>query len=179
VGIVERCYGLIPDGESLTPTDESIAILLLYRALFNRFYELHPDEFAPSVVGDRPVGKEVVPDGPPGTGFDFFAMATFASNPLDALYYVHEGIMAVQAEARRQNGLATDEFFSWDTLFSLLSRALLENAPFLPDIFFVAWMVGQFAPTDSLSPSFDYAKATIEGLAEYCGQLGPSRCSIP
>jgi hypothetical protein len=45
-GLLVLCYNLIPSDASMTLEEQSMALLFMYRALFNRCYELHPTFFA-------------------------------------------------------------------------------------------------------------------------------------
>jgi hypothetical protein len=105
--------------------------------------------------------------------------AMWMSNPIDALYYVHRGIVGIQKGAiiHRHKGEETvaieamTEFLCFDDLFALLFGTVLGTGLMHFDIYYIAWFIEKFAPRESLSPAFDYAKATVEGLASHCGSF--------
>jgi hypothetical protein len=106
----------------------------------------------------------------------FLETAKWMSNPIDALYYVHKGIVGIQKGAfinRVNENFAVqlndvDEFLCFDDLFGLLLGTLLGVGAMNVDICYIGWFIGQFAPRESLSAAFDFAKATVEGLAAHC-----------
>jgi hypothetical protein len=95
----------------------------------------------------------------------------WAANPLDMTFAVHKAIVAIQKGAfinqLKEDGVPVSEFLCFDDLFVLLFGTLLGTTD-IPDVAYIAWLIGRFAPKDALSASFDYAKATIEGLAAHC-----------
>jgi hypothetical protein len=172
-------------------------LLLFYRALVNRTYERFPSAFAPlrlppdltavaalparwfsyprAMVGgaadDLSIGEVFSGDRFLNAAGQFLATTIWASNPLDMLFAVHKAILAVQKGAfinQLRYSAHAGEFLCFDDLFVLLFGTLLGTAPDIPDVGYIAWFIERFAPNDALSAAFDYAKATIEGLAAHC-----------
>jgi hypothetical protein len=101
----------------------------------------------------------------------FLETGLWVANPLDMTFAVHKAIVAIQKGAfinrLKDSGEPVGELLCFDDLFVLLFGTLL-GADDIPDVEYIAWFIGQFAPKDALSAAFDYAKATIEGLAAHC-----------
>jgi hypothetical protein len=196
--LLRECYALLPARPALAPLEESLMLLLFFRCLFNRTYERFPSAFAPSgpapdlaaiaalparwfaysramvgaADGGRSIGAVFRADPLLRAAGQFLETAIWAPNPLDGLFAVHKAIVAIQKGAfinRLRGGAGPDsEFLCFDDLFALLFGTLLGTAPDVPDIGWVAWLIGRFAPRDALSAPFDFAKATVEGLAAHC-----------
>jgi hypothetical protein len=201
VSLLDQCRDLIPDRSSLANDDGAVALLIMYRCLFHRAYEKFPGLFAPALVTPR-VELSGLP-GLPARWFSFpremvgaaVADRTIAElfgrdkhfraagrllefgqwmpNPIDALYYVHTALAAIQTGAllnrAKEKTLAdADGFVCFDDLFALFFGTYLGTGPPNVDLFFIAWFIGKFAPRESLSVAFEFARATVEGLAAHC-----------
>jgi hypothetical protein len=197
--LLRECYAMVPDQPRVTPSEESLMLLLFYRCLFHRTYERFPAAFAPAVAGPRanvaaiaalparwfayPRAMVGVPDAGRSIGEvfrgdrflhaagQFLETGLWVANPLDMTFAVHKAIVAIQKGAfinrLKDSGELANELLCFDDLFVLLFGTLL-GADDIPDVEYVAWFVGRFAPKDALSAAFDYAKVTIEGLAAHC-----------
>ena len=168
----------------------------------NRSYEICPSFFAPKLNGDMlkieqlrqlPMNRYSFPlshirkDAYDLQIRDFFrrdqwffsascflTQALFCSNPIDALYNVHESLLRVHKGAlvNRSIDSSAKDFASvlcFDDLFSLFFGALM--AADLPDLSYLAWFTGKYAPKSCLSPSFEYALANVEALMTHCKNL--------
>lgn len=126
--LVTLCLDLIPDRAALSLSEQSVALLLFLRAVFNRCYELNesyfarpsdPEVFAKMKVLSRievfhfPLPWRLLPTGdrsiPVGSLFgkdpffqaaaQFLAGAVFEPNPIDAIYAVHKSLTVIQKAA--------------------------------------------------------------------------------
>jgi hypothetical protein len=122
------CRNLIPDRGSLPKLDQSLAMLLMYRCLFNRCYELLPSFFEPfrdmelitriARLGRLPASHFRIPwefispqdrdqsvtevftkDRWVSQAARFLSDALFASNPIDQLFSVHSVLTGLQKAA--------------------------------------------------------------------------------
>jgi hypothetical protein len=107
---------------------------------------------------------------------DLLYNAIFASNPIDQLYWVHISLMTIHKGAlanrtgdRRPELQDVNQLLCFDDLFSLFLGTLLASE--MPDVFWVSWLIGEYAPKSSLSPSFEYAEANIEALVLHIQQV--------
>jgi hypothetical protein len=127
--LVECCNALIPNRHLLSLPEQSLCLLLMYRALFNRCYELHHSFFF-RLGGEFELIKRVksmgavqancfsvpwdlVPKMPPTTaiarlfeadphyraGADHLFTAIFVPNPIDQLYEIHNALMMIHKGA--------------------------------------------------------------------------------
>jgi hypothetical protein len=125
---LKACQKLIPDRASLSKMEQSLAMLLMYRCLFNRCYDLVPSFFEPfrdmqlmiriARLGRLPASNFRIPwelmsqqDGNQSVtevfakdrwvseAARFLSDALFASNPIDQLYSVHSVLIGLQKAA--------------------------------------------------------------------------------
>jgi hypothetical protein len=190
--ILSECYNFVPERPFLTEQDRALAILVLFRCLFNRAYERFPWRFVPripradlAVIAGQPLDSFAFPREMVGNQEaalsvgEFFgrdrmlreaglqlAGAAWEPNPMDALFAVHQAVAIVNTAACANS--KRSEVLAFDDRFALLHGAVLGAANADPDVFWVAWMVGQFTPADALSMPMEYAKATIEAVAAAC-----------
>jgi len=125
--IIALCYEIIPKSLVLTSSLQSISLLLLYRAIFNRVYEKHDKLF---FYGDTntlikleklsmmPANLFLLPlaliskNNPESTIHEVFErdkcfyvasvflyMAMFNPNPIDMLYYIHKTLVGINKGA--------------------------------------------------------------------------------
>lgn len=120
-------YDLMPDRNTVSIADQSVALLLLFRAIYNRCYEICPTFFAPKPNNDiakinrlksipcmfYPLPKHLmkpnIDEQPIRQVFQadrFFLAASqflystiFQSNPIDMLYYIHKTLIAIHKGA--------------------------------------------------------------------------------
>jgi hypothetical protein len=127
--LVGCCNDLVPNRESLSIADQSMCLVLMYRALFNRCYELHPSFFfgmggQPDLIrkakalGEAQAGCftvpwHLVPKMPPTTAIsrlyagdpnytkaaDHLFTAIFGSNPIDQLFEIHRALVMIHRGA--------------------------------------------------------------------------------
>jgi hypothetical protein len=106
----------------------------------------------------------------------FFYGAIFEPNPMDALWHVHKCLVAIQKAAliHGSGGEVVSQselhrLLSFDDMFALLFGVALTSE--IPDLFYIAKLIGNFAPKGLLSASFEYAWATLDALATHCAQV--------
>ena len=124
-GLVEICKKLIPKSIK-TDAQKSALALQLFRAAFNRVYELYPSSFISTNIdivnkidhlkssdfSSINISRELLGEEPSGLISEFFArdpiywragdalcLALFQSNPFDSLYYVHLSLGYIQRAA--------------------------------------------------------------------------------
>lgn len=113
-------------------------------------------------------------------------------NPIDALFCIHLALIGVNKgafanfnnstnnstensnDSKSHEDLEMKQLLCFDDMFALMLGTLLGSEK--PDIFFVADMIEKFAPKMSLSPSFDFALANVEGLASHCVNFNLEKC---
>ena len=119
---------------------------------------------------------------------DSLLASTFESNPIDALFCIHMALIWINKGAfadlndnlnesknsKNQLYLGNNQLLCFEDMFALMLGALLGYEK--PDIFFVADMIEKFSPKMSLSPSFDFALANVEGLASHCVSFNLEKC---
>lgn len=118
------------------------------------------------------------------------------SNPIDALFCIHMALIGINKGAfanfneqshlnentkisnskndRNHDDFDMKQLLCFDDMFALMLGTFLGSDK--PDIFFVADMIEKFAPKMSLSPSFDFALANIEGLSSHCANFDLEKC---
>jgi hypothetical protein len=125
---LKTCQNLIPDCGSLPKMEQSLAMLLMYRCLFNRCYELIPSFFEPfrdmqlitriARLGHLPASNFRIPwqlispqdrnqsvmdvfakDRWVSEAARFLSDALFASNPIDQLFSVNSVLIGLQKAA--------------------------------------------------------------------------------
>jgi hypothetical protein len=200
------CYHLIPSRASMSVEEQSKTLLLLYRALFNRCYELSPAFFAAhkgsleflrkvDIAGRLPADSVgfclpwnlLPPDADRHLPIrEFFASlpqyaeaarclstAIFECNPIDQLFRIHMSLFMIQSTVSAfMNSGSTSALLSFDDIFALFFGVL--TATQFADILYVWWMVDSFAPKPWLSPSFEYAQASLEALVIHVERLNIS-----
>jgi hypothetical protein len=118
-------FELMPRRSELSPHEQSIALLIIFRVLFNRCYELHPGYFSYqsspqllqklAILGDLeafhfPIPWHVIPNEDRNmpiklffqteqffaSAAQFLSGAIFISNPIDQLYCVHKALVSIR-----------------------------------------------------------------------------------
>ena len=126
--IVKLCCNLIPERETMPPIRQSVALLIMFRAVFHRFYEKFssllfkppsPDlkkVWAESALPAGPfnlpeslMSRNWPPETPIGEVFakeplflpasQFLFSAIFEPNPIDAIYCVHKSLLSIKKGA--------------------------------------------------------------------------------
>lgn len=126
--IGSMCYTLMVNRESYSIPEQSVALLMLFRVIFNRCYELNEDVFTSHSSGDLfvkverlglipavkysmpwelmktddvniPIGEYFRSDKEYARASDTLYKSTFASNPIDALYAVHRTLVQIHRGA--------------------------------------------------------------------------------
>ena len=112
----------------------------------------------------------------------FLEQALFMPNPIDCLYFVHKTLLGIHKGAliNRMGGNSVSmndvkQLLCFDDLFALFFGCLMATGPPTTDIHYCAWMIEEFTPKESLSPSFEYAQANLEALAMHCKRLDVQR----
>ncbi|OHT02750.1 hypothetical protein TRFO_30062 [Tritrichomonas foetus] len=134
-----KSFQLMPDRDKMTQDEMSICLLIFFRTLFNRCYELYSSLFKPKLPSglqkledmgkmnansfDIPlemVGLEKPPENESIQlvfsrnkyflkASQYFIYSMFMANPIDALFYVHEGILAINKAALINRGILSDD----------------------------------------------------------------------
>jgi hypothetical protein len=117
--------------------------------------------FAP----DQTVREYVLRDENWSKAAGTLSLALFASNPFDALYFVHLTLVDIKltalANVQKNSGSADDVTLSFDDMFALFLTVFLGSD--LIDIFSLAMFVRTFAP-ENMSSSFEYARMMLDAL---------------
>lgn len=199
--IIDFCAALVPAQSCSTPKDQSISLLLYFRAIMDRVYETNRQMFAPSDLMERcplifktMMSSMTLPRGmsPPGQpnelarecfarsplfkkASETFLLAYFTVNPIDGLFSVHMTMSDIHNAAI--STLVGREPTA-DELKQILGFDDLFSLFFgvllasdCPDPFQVHSMMKTFAPRSCLSPMFEYASANLEALVIHCGKL--------
>lgn len=201
--ILDLCYNLMPK-ENFTFEQQSVIILIFFRAIFNRGYEICSSYFAPKINNDiykieelkklplklftlpynlirkdnhdLSIGEFFRKDPQFNASSYYLSLSIFCSNPIDALFHIHKSLTLINKGAlinKLENRIATvkdiSQILCFDDLFSLFFGTLMASD--LPDVFFVSWFINKFAPTNCLSPSFEYSQANIEALVLHCKNI--------
>lgn len=127
---------------------------------------------------------------------DSFDCAVFVANPIDCLYEINNALLLVhqaaianriqneikekqkkgelitQAESAQFNYRPNDpkRLLSFDELFSLFFGTLMASN--VIDIFELIGFIDSYAPKNCLSPSFEYAQASLQALVLHCTSMG-------
>ncbi|EAX94619.1 hypothetical protein TVAG_287540 [Trichomonas vaginalis G3] len=199
--IIEFCAALVPQQACTTPKDQSISLLLFFRAIMDRVYETNTALFSTSEfyakypeIHSTKMSGMTLPKGmsPPGDmeesarecflraplyrkASETFLLSFFTVNPIDGLYYIHVTMSDIHRAAI--SALVGHEPTP-DELKQILGFDDLFSLFFgvllasdCPDPFQVHSMMKTFAPKSCLSPMFEYANANLEALVLHCGKL--------
>jgi hypothetical protein len=178
-------------GESVCGANRSILLLVFFRMLFNRYYELNPSFFAAKSesgsfirrvrdlsvfpasefslpwnllpVTDHSMGVRTLFISQPGfrTAANALSTALFEPNPFDQLYRIHQSLAAIHVAVVQ----GPAGLLSFDELFSLFCGVLM--ATDFPDGFYLHWLINNFIPKDGMAPAFEYAAANLEALVRH------------
>ena len=199
--IIEFCAALAPPASLESPKDQSISLLLFFRAIMDRVYETYTNYFAPTTLYHytEPLYKltmtqMTLPKGmsPTGESTDFarecflknelykkaaatFLCAYFTVNPIDCLFYIHTTMADIHKAAISTlvNRTPTSEELKQILGFDDLFSLFFGVlvASDVPDPFQLHAMMQKFAPKSCLSPMFDYANANLEALVLHCQKI--------
>lgn len=125
--VLTKCYNLMFFRESMDDVEQSLALLLFFRCIFNRCYEKYPSFFAPttvdsvnmlSLVPDFPARQFLLPRHLLGVELEdqsiasifrnnqfyrnaamFLENSMYMCNPLDALFCVHKTLTGIHKAA--------------------------------------------------------------------------------
>lgn len=126
--ILNLCFTLIPERETMPPARQSVALLMIFRAVFHRFYEKFssllykppsPDLKNVWVERETSVSQFSLPEMLMSRGWDgdasvldvfsheplfvpasqFLFMSIFEANPIDAIYLVHKALLSIKKGA--------------------------------------------------------------------------------
>jgi hypothetical protein len=127
-GIVQLSFELLADHTRFSLQEKSLLLLLLFRVIFNRSYELLPEVFAPptdpallvklrelskleavhfllpwgllpKVESSVPIGELFRNDEHFGAAADILSLPLFDTNPIDALHSIHNCLAAIRVAA--------------------------------------------------------------------------------
>lgn len=204
--LVEKCYSMMTFRDSMDITEQSLALLLFFRCIFNRCYEKYPSFFAPKTledvnrlcripsflakqfllphsmlaveITDQTVESVFRDDEGFRKASEFMERSVFMCNPVDALFCIHNCLIQIHTAAMHNrkdldedNSDPSKQLLCFDALFALFFGCLMGTGPPTTDVFYLSWLIGQFAPKESLSPSFEYAEANLEALAMHCRNI--------
>ena len=199
--IIEFCAALVPPSSLESPKDQSISLLLYFRAIMDRIYETHTEYFSPTTFSNYTeplynltMAQMTLPKGmsPAGEMTDLartcflknhlyknatitFLCAYFTVNPIDCLYYIHTTMADIHRAAISTlvNRTPTTEELKQILGFDDLFSLFFGVlvASDVPDPFQLHAMMQKFAPKSCLSPMFDYANANLEALVLHCKKI--------
>jgi hypothetical protein len=194
---IEFSLRMVPDCESRTAAEQSVGLMIFFRIIFDRFYEKRQQKplrivlesqrklwrlshlplrlfNCPVIVKDLSEFDVPIRDYFFNEYFYrcsslFMNEMIYVSNPVDALYYMHRGILAIHKAAlmqrKREDEITPEdlnEILCFDDFFLLLVGVVLASD--IPDFFEMAKFIDTFTPQRSLSNSFEYAQAAIGAL---------------
>lgn len=170
----------------------SCMIIMLFRVMFSRAYGENPLFFYKSEkTGLQNIGKqipveslevpeEILPkheagenvydvfrrDGVYRRAGRHFEYAILATNPIDAIFEIHEILMYIQniVSARAIGGM-----MPFETTFGLFIGAMLASD--VPNFEELAEFVCDFAPANGLCPEFEFTCTTTQAALNYCKTL--------
>ena len=193
--VLALCYSLMPKNLHVEPAYAPLVLLFIYRAVFNRFYEKYEHVFVwkdtqtcakvgklanlastcfsiPAGMADRPrhdvtISQLFIRGHRYDKAMEMLEDTFFVTTPLDALFKLHQSIIAIQRAALNfdEEKGNLHEVMSFDDLFSLLFGVFLGSQ--VPDLLYLEWFVMTFAPIQSLSPPLEYALANMEALCKH------------
>lgn len=132
--LLDECIKLVPDNDSRTDNEQTVALMIYYRIVYNRLYEKYsdiffcsnlededkvmkiadipaclfpmPDEFKPDVIGIASMRDVFQNDAVYYAAAQFLNCMIFDTNPIDILYNIHKSLLAINKAAliRRLNG---------------------------------------------------------------------------
>ena len=204
--VVAKCYWLMTFREVMDISEQSLALLLFFRCIFNRCYEKFPHFFAPKTledvnqlcavpdfqarqfllpkemlaveITDQSISSIFRDDEYYRRASQYIESSIFMCNPVDALFCIHKCLIEIHTAAMHNRKDLDEEgvdpskqLLCFDDLFALFFGCLMGTGPPTTDVFYLSWLIGQFAPKESLSPSFEYAEANLEALAMHCKKI--------
>lgn len=199
--IIPFCSALLPSFMADNTEEQSVALLLYYRAIIDRIYEIRPNLFQPSAnyqkqweLTYRPIStftfpENMVPkfesdisvrkafssDPNYGRAARELNAAVFCVNPIDAMYYLHCGMIIIHRGAitnmlgRDPNMDEVQTLLGFDDLFSLLVGTMMASD--IPDADQLYELTKVFTPRSCLSPLLEYASANLEAFVTHCKKI--------
>lgn len=199
--IIEFCAAMVPSESLETPKEQSVSLLIFFRAIMDRVYETNTKFFDQNPLSLRSgpiyattMSQLTLPKGmsPKGeaddiargcfmanpmfrTASETFLCAYFTVNPIDGLFYVHSTMTDIHRAAITTLVGKTP---TQDDLKQILGFDDLFSlfygvliASDVPDPFQLHEMMQRFSPRSCLSPMFEYANANLEALVLHCQKL--------
>ncbi|OHT10163.1 hypothetical protein TRFO_20627 [Tritrichomonas foetus] len=192
--VVSFCLAIVPKNLSTANQDQSIALLLLYRALMDRIYTTQNTYFHSSPnfsefwkLSSKPISQFTIPqnmlvvndpqeeirkvflrDPIFNEASKILTSAIFCSSPIDILYKIHMGMIEIH-KAAISNIVKRDptpEDLKQLLGFDDLFSLLLGTilASDVPDVTQIGKIMKLFAPKACLSPLLEYANANLEAI---------------
>ena len=174
------------------PVMASCLIIMLFRVMFSRAYGENPAFFYKGektglqLIGKKirveslEVPEEILPEHEEGEcvydvfrrdtvyrrAGKHFEYAILATNPIDAIFEIHEILMYIQnvVSTRASGGM-----MPFETTFGLYIGAMLASD--LPNFEELAEFVCDFAPSSGLCPEFEFTCTTTQAALNYCKTL--------
>ena len=130
--VLDKCFNFIPDYENMSLKEQSIGILLMFRIVFERFYERYqpkifnnpteeqlkminelsnkpislfslPEDSSPQIKDSNMSIREVFQSNEYYlASIQFFNEVSFHTNPIDMLYYTHRTLLSINKAALMQ-----------------------------------------------------------------------------
>ena len=125
--VLDMSITLLPDPQSFTEDEQTVALLVFFRVIFDRLYELYPDFMFPSLGTDwikmnelalLPCSAFTLPnDSSPAHTDDetireafrkdpyyraasqFLENSEYSTNPIDSLYFIHKTLLSINKAA--------------------------------------------------------------------------------
>lgn len=179
------------------PIEASCAVIMLFRVVFEKAYAIDPRYFYPNRgFGINTIAKRVPceyidldtqflpPHDPKEPIIDVFRRdryytqgslhLTFAflhTNPIDAIFEVHEMLMCIEKGATQRMKKTTDiiSMFPFETTFGLYVGCMLASD--VPSFEELGQFITDFAPTNGLCPEFEFAYTTTIACVDFCKVL--------
>jgi hypothetical protein len=172
-----------------------IVVFLMFRVLFNRYYELNERCFLPTSESNEFTRRVVPLGGRPVTAFNLpwrylpelqdstigarqsavsLSLALFEANPMDQLYRIHVALLGVNRGASAYlygDNAVTGQpmLLGFDDHFALFFG--LWMAADIPDARYLKRVIEECAPRAALSSTFEYAFTNLEAVVMHVEQL--------
>lgn len=196
--IIPFCNSLLPSSYMKNTSFQSTALLLYYRVIMDRVYEKYPHVFDPTdnysvqwKLTDRDVTSftfpsSMLPSYEKGLSVrtvfsqdinfkeaaSIFTSSFFVTNTIDALYYIHCGMVIIHKGAitnligHDPNTAEIKKLLGFDDLFSLLVGTMMASD--IPDFQQLGNSSKMFTPKSCLSPLLEYANSNLEAFVMHC-----------
>jgi len=165
--IFNICYGMAPS-YFYTQADSNIAEISKNIPLS---YIEPPDNLLPDHKENATIFEVFKSDPIYSRSSNHILFAQFYTNPIDALFEIHEVMMLMQKGASihaKERGIELG-MLPFETSFGLFIGTIIASG--VPHFEETANFISKFCPCSSLSPEFDYALASTTASIKFCKSL--------